>query len=63
MDKLRFLKPVFPGDTVQVEKRVGSVQELGAAKGLVTFEARVFNQAGETVMPYQEKLLIRRRGN
>jgi acyl dehydratase len=61
VDKLRFRKPVFPGDTVQVEKQVIKVQELGAAKGLVTFAARVFNQAGETVIQYQERLLIRRK--
>ena len=61
VDKLRFVKPVFLGDTVQVEKQVVKVQELGLAKGLITFAARVFNQDGEEVILYHERVLIQRR--
>jgi 3-hydroxybutyryl-CoA dehydratase len=61
VDKLRFTKPVFPGDTVHVVKRVIEAHEKGATRGVVTFETSVLNQHGEPVVVYHDKLLLKRR--
>lgn len=61
VDKLRFVAPVFPGDTIHVVKRVVERKALGAAQGTVVFETRVLNQRGELVLVYQDKMLVRRR--
>lgn len=61
VDKLRFVAPVFFGDSVRVVKKVLERKELGAGKGLVTFETRVVNQRGELVVAYQDRLLVKRR--
>lgn len=62
IDKLRFTKPVFIGDTVRVEKRVLEAREKDAGRGIVTFETKVLNQRGEPVIVYEDKLLLKRRG-
>lgn len=61
VDHLRFTKPVFIGDTVQVSKRVIKAQEMGAKRGLITFETSVINQNKEAVVVYLDKLLVKRR--
>jgi acyl dehydratase len=61
VDKLRFVKPVFLGDTVRVEKQVAKVVEVDSSRGLVTLDVQVTNQNGENVIIYQEKLLISRK--
>lgn len=61
VDKLRFVAPVFMGDTIHVTKRVAERKELGAAQGVVTFETRVLNQRGELVLVYFDKMLLKRR--
>ena len=61
VDKLRFTKPVFIGDTVRVEKRVLEAREKDAERGIVTFETKVLNQRGEPVIVYEDKLLLKRR--
>jgi acyl dehydratase len=61
VDKLRFVAPVFFGDTVRVAKKVVERKEMGAAQGTVTFESRVLNQRGEVVVAYLDRLLMRRR--
>jgi 3-hydroxybutyryl-CoA dehydratase len=61
VDKLRFVAPVFLGDTIHVEKKVVERQELGAAQGAVVFETRVLNQRGELVLVYLDKVLVKRR--
>jgi len=61
VDKLRFVSPVFIGDTIHVTKRVAESKELGPAQGTVTFETRVINQRGEIVLMYFDKMLLRRR--
>lgn len=62
VDKLRFTKPVFIGDTVRVQKRVLEIQEKGADRGVVTFATTVLNQHGDAVIVYEDKLLLKRRG-
>lgn len=61
VDKLRFVGPVFIGDTIQATKRVAERKEVSADKGTVTFETRVLNQHGELVLVYFDRLLLRRR--
>lgn len=61
VDKLRFVSPVFIGDTVHVVKRVVERRALGAAQGTLVFESRVLNQRGELVLVYRDKLLVKRR--
>jgi acyl dehydratase len=61
LDKLRFVDPVFFGDTVHVVKKVVERKELGPAQGTVTFDTRVLNQHGKLVLAYLDRLLIKRR--
>jgi len=61
MDKLRFTRPVFIGDTIHVVKKVIAKELKGADRGVVTFETTVLNQNGETVIIYTDKLLVKVR--
>ena len=61
VDKLRFVSPVFIGDTIYVTKRVSESKELGPRQGTVVFETRVINQRGEIVLMYFDKLLLSKR--
>ncbi|MCU0771613.1 MAG: dehydratase [Verrucomicrobia bacterium] len=61
-DRLRFIKPVFIGDTLRVkvsikEKRDHKKPELGVVSELV----EVVNQHDETVLVCEHLLLVRRR--
>lgn len=61
VDKVRFIAPVFPGDTVHVTKRPLERKALSATQGVVTFETRVLTQDGRLVCAYLDRLLLRRR--
>jgi acyl dehydratase len=63
VDKLRFVAPVFMGDTIRVTKRVAERKELGTTQGTVTFETRVLNQRGELVLVYFDKMVLKRRAS
>ena len=60
IDRLRFVRPTFIGDTVRVEKKVIDRQEKEKG-GVVTFETSVLNQNGEPVLVYIDKLMVKRR--
>ncbi len=61
-DRLRFLKPVFIGDTLTVQVRIGEPREhKKPTHGIVTETLEVFNQRGETVLVCDHLLLVRRR--
>ena len=60
IDKLRFVRPTFLGDTIRVEKKVMDKHEKERG-GVLTFETSVFNQNGEVVLAYIDKLMIKRR--
>lgn len=60
IDKLRFTKPVFPGDTIRVHKKVSDMIEKGAI-GVVTFETNVLNQRDELVLTYRDKIAVKKR--
>lgn len=61
VDKLRFVEPVFIGDTIHIVKRVVERKELGTGQGTVEFETRVLNQRGALVLVYRDKLLLKKR--
>jgi 3-hydroxybutyryl-CoA dehydratase len=61
VDKLRFVRPVFIGDTVHVTKKVTSKEPKGEGRGVVTFETTVVNQNGEPVIVYYDKVLMKAR--
>lgn len=61
VDKLRFTRPVFIGDTVHLTKKVTSKEQKGPGRGVVTFETTVLNQKNEPVIIYYDKVLIRAR--
>jgi acyl dehydratase len=56
----RFTKPVFIGDTVHVVVKITETKPMTRLDGgLVTFDARVLNQAGEVVHKGDWKMLIK----
>ena len=61
IEKLRFSKPVFIGDTIHVVKKVAETLERGADRGVITFATTVFNQRNEPVLVYSDKLVVKRR--
>ena len=61
IDKLRFVKPVFLGDTITVRKTVLDTLAKGSVMGVVTFDTTVVNQRGETVLVYRDKLAIKQK--
>jgi 3-hydroxybutyryl-CoA dehydratase len=61
IDKLRFVKPVFIGDTIHVKKTVMDTAAKGGVSGVVTFDTRVLNQKNEAVLVYRDKLVIKKR--
>lgn len=61
VDHLRFVKPVFIGDTIHVIKRVVEHKAMGEGRGVVVFDTKVINQRNDTVLVYQDKLLVKRR--
>ena len=61
IDKLRFVKPVFIGDTIHVKKKVADTMAKGGTAGVVTFDTTVLNQNGEAVLVYWDKLVVKKR--
>jgi acyl dehydratase len=61
VDRLRFTRPVFIGDTIQVHNRVVEKEEKSAKRGVITFEITVRNQNGNAVLVYLAKTLFLRR--
>lgn len=61
VDKLRFTKPVFIGDTIHVSKKVIETKSKGEGRGVVSFETTVLNQNNEPVIVYYDKVLLKAR--
>ncbi|MFN0124092.1 MAG: MaoC/PaaZ C-terminal domain-containing protein [Blastocatellia bacterium] len=61
IDRLRFVKPTFIGDTIHVRQRVEDKTERDAHSGVVTSLTEVINQRGEIVISYTSKALIKRQ--
>ncbi|TVV75169.1 MaoC family dehydratase [Sphingomonas solaris] len=54
IDELRFLKPVYPGDTLTVEAEVLAARPLASRpdRGVVKTSTRTLNQHGEAVLSF-----------
>lgn len=61
VDKMRFIKPVFIGDTITLRRRVDSAEPRDATSGVVTFEDHVVNQDGQLCLRYYPKYLLKRQ--
>ena len=61
-DEVRFPKPVFAGDTLNVESRVLELRESKSrpANGIVIFEHRGFNQWNDVVCSCKRSALMYR---
>jgi 2-methylfumaryl-CoA hydratase len=58
----RFLKPVYPGDTLNAVSEVIGLKENSNRKtGIVYVRSRGFNQHGETVLDYARWVMVRKR--
>ena len=63
VDQLRFVAPVFIGDTIHVTKKTIDKQSKDGIRGLVTFETAVLNQDGKAVLTYIDRLLVKCRAH
>jgi acyl dehydratase len=63
VDQLRFLAPVFIGDTVHVEKKTIEKNSKDGVRGLVAFETTVLNQDGKPVLTYIDRLMVKCRAH
>ena len=59
----RFVRPVYPGDTIRAVNRVTDVRPSTSrpALGVVTYEVRTVNQDDETVQEGTDVVLVERR--
>ena len=67
LENLRFVKPVYAGDTIQVkltckQKTAKETPPDGVPQGVVAWDVEVSNQQGEAVAVYTILTLVRRRG-
>jgi acyl dehydratase len=62
-DRLRFIRPVFIGDTIQVSVTVKEKKDRpkSPAHGLVIELCQVSNQRRETVLACEHLLMVKRR--
>lgn len=61
-DRVRFIKPVYAGDTIHVETRVSDKREAKhPSQGLVLTDYRVLNQHAEVVLAFTHLLIVARR--
>jgi 3-hydroxybutyryl-CoA dehydratase len=61
MDRVRFTKPVFIGDTLHLEGTVTALEEKDEQRGVVTLHQEIKNQRGETVAVLDKRTLHARR--
>ena len=61
LDRLRFVKPTFIGDTIRVKQKVEAKSERDDHSGIVTMLNEVINQREEVVVSYTAKVLLKRR--
>jgi len=63
-DRLRFVKPVFIGDTISVKVTISTCEQAKQPEyGTVTEQVEVVNQRGETVLVCAHLLLVKRRAS
>lgn len=67
LESLRFIKPVYPGDTIKVritvkQKIAKQTPPDGVPQGVIAWDVEVTNQNDEPVAVYTILTLVRRRG-
>ena len=60
VDRLRFTRPTFIGDTIWASAEIIALQPRGEGHGVATLDLQVANQRGEVVMRCDFRLLVRR---
>lgn len=60
-DKIRYLKPVYDGDTVRAEMRLVDCRVHNDTWGRVTVECNIFNQRDELVLVNHQIILAGRK--
>jgi 3-hydroxybutyryl-CoA dehydratase len=63
LDRLRFVKPVFIGDTIRMRQRVEEKTPRDDRSGIVTILNEVINQNEQVVVSYIAKVLLKRRSD
>jgi acyl dehydratase len=61
VDKMRFVAPVFIGDTIHLSRRVLEKQLKNAERGVIAFENTVLNQDSKPVLVYIARLMVKTR--
>lgn len=61
LDRIRFIAPVFIGDTVHVEMEAEEKVDREDGTGMVAFDFQVVNQRGDPVIVCTYKLWMRKR--
>ncbi|MBI1356943.1 MAG: hypothetical protein GC160_21595 [Acidobacteria bacterium] len=61
VDNLRFLRPVFVGDTIRASKEVVETEAKDVKRGIVRFRTTVSNQHDQVALTYEDLVLFARR--
>jgi len=61
VDRLRFVAPVFIGDTIHVSQRILEKHKKNAERGVVAFEITVHKQDATPVVVYTARLMVKTR--
>jgi acyl dehydratase/predicted ester cyclase len=61
MDRVRFLKPVFLGDTIRLEGEVVALEPRKPDRALCVYRQYVKNQADETCVVLDKRMMLKRR--
>ena len=61
VDRLRFIKPVFIGDTLHAETEIIDLQDKNETSGVSTHQVTLVNQHGETVQSSIWKHLVAKK--
>lgn len=62
-EKIRYIKPVYPGDTIHCKFKVTDKQVKNDVFGIITWDVWVINQKEETVLYHIDKQYIGRKPN
>lgn len=62
-DRIRYLRPVYPGDTINAEIKITAKEVKDSDWGLLTVEAHAKNPQGEVVLVNVNKLLVQRKSS
>ena len=61
LDRVRFVKPVFIGDTIHEEIEIVELEDRDEDTGMLSTEEKAINQDGEVVVVATTKRVMRRR--